>query len=106
AQGREEGLYRDAVVSEADRLRSVEVLPTAVNEQGAQCPICGSDLADLDPTSADLRSALTEVRLQLADLDAARPRLRDALGHVDEHLANLRDQLRALETAASQLAGS
>lgn len=106
AQGREEGLYRDAVVSEADRLRSVEVLPTAANEQGTQCPICGSNLADSDPISADLRSALSEVRSQLADLDAARPRLRDALGHVDNHLANLRDQLRALEAAASQLAGS
>lgn len=104
-QGREEGLYREAVATEADRLRSVEVLPPPAGEEATQCPICGSTLADADPTSSDLRRALTEVRSQLADLDPARPRLRDALGHVDDHLSNLRQQLRALENAAGQLAG-
>jgi hypothetical protein len=106
AQGRGEVTYHDAVISQVDRLSSINILPAAPQDDGSHCPICGSVLSELDATSADLQSALLQVRAQLADLEAARPRLREALGQIDDRLAEMRDELRALEQTAAQLATS
>jgi septal ring factor EnvC (AmiA/AmiB activator) len=106
AESQEEGPYSSAVGSQVDRLASVELLPSTGNDNAAECPICGSVLNQLDPTSAELRTALLQVRSQLADIEAARPKLRDSLRRLDDHITNLRDQLRALEQGAAELAAS
>jgi hypothetical protein len=106
AESQEEGPYSSAVGSQVDRLASVELLPSTSNDNAAECPICGSVLNQLDPTSAELRTALLQVRSQLADIEAARPKLRDSLRRLDDHITNLRDQLRALEQGAAELAAS
>lgn len=106
AESQEEGPYRGAVGSQVDRLSSVELLPPTNNDNAAVCPVCGSVLGKLDPTAAALRNALLQVRSQLADIEAARPRLRDSLQRLDDRIANVRDQLRALEQVALDLAAS
>jgi Protein of unknown function (DUF3732) len=103
-EGREEGVYRDAVATQADRLASVEILPSEGDPMS--CPVCGSKLSEPDPSAAELRNAVLEVRGQLTELEAARPKRRDALAELDQNIATMREQLRALERAAADLASS
>jgi uncharacterized protein DUF3732 len=103
-EGREEGVYRNAVATQAARLASVEILPS--DGDPMSCPVCGSTLSEPDPSVAELRSAVLEVRGQLTELAAAHPKRRDALAELDQQIVDMREQLRALERAAADLASS
>lgn len=105
-QSREQDSYAAAVTAQSDRLSSLEVLPEGEAEDSDACPVCGSLLAQPDPTPSQLREAVLEVETQLRELTGANPRLRDAIQEVDERLATLRDELRALELAATNLSAS
>jgi hypothetical protein len=98
-QATDEGAYESAVSIEADRLRAIEIIPSLKSTGTAACPVCGSDLGELDPSIADLRRAVDEVTSQLDLVTAVRPRRSAALGDLDREIERQREQLRGVEAA-------
>lgn len=105
--------FTGAVTVQTARLASLNLLglPSDDNSARAQgsnaeqspCPLCGSALAEPDPTPAQLRQSLQQLNDQLSGVDAARPARRAALQELDEQATSLRNQLRAAEAALQSL---
>lgn len=104
-QGEEDG-YRSAVSAQVDRLLSLDLLPSSdetADSSTSQCPLCLSELGSPDPSVDDLHDTLDVLRRQLLGVEAARPARRLALVQLDTRSADLRDQLRVVETALRAL---
>jgi hypothetical protein len=71
----------------------------------ADCPLCGSELAEADPAVNQLEASIRELSEQLQDVQAARPARRGASTRIDERSAAAREQLRAVEGALQALSG-
>jgi energy-coupling factor transporter ATP-binding protein EcfA2 len=97
--------FEDAVSTQTARLASLRLLDLAADhsESLTACALCGSTLADADPSVADLEQHLRRLSDQLAGIEAARPARRTALTILDERTAELRGELRTTETALRQL---
>jgi DNA repair exonuclease SbcCD ATPase subunit len=104
-EGADELDYTRAVESQLTRLYSLNLLGDGDGD-GASCAVCGSELPEPDPTSADLRAAVEQLQSQLVDVEAARPRREAVLAELDAHGQELREQLRGTEAALSGLAST
>ena len=93
--------YASAVRTQAARLTSLNLLKLHDDASSvpAPCPVCGSELAEPDPTAQDLKHSLEQLNNALEGIDAARPARRAALERVDERLNAVRTQLRTTEGA-------
>ncbi|MGI5214878.1 DUF3732 domain-containing protein [Plantactinospora sp. CA-290183] len=108
--------FAGAVRVQTARLASLNLLGLPTNGQAAPasrthdgaepCPLCGSLLAEPDPTPEQLRQSLVQLNNQLSGVDAARPARREALQALDERATSLRNQLRAAEGAIQSLTAS
>ncbi|RAX48094.1 DUF3732 domain-containing protein [Arthrobacter sp. AQ5-05] len=105
------GRFLTAVEKQRSRLTSLKLLPdlsdTPHTDRGEHfqfdCPACGSDLQDPDPTASALRNSLESLNRQIGDLSGARPAQRQALTELDTRAESLREQLRALDVALRNL---
>ncbi|MEU3628899.1 DUF3732 domain-containing protein [Amycolatopsis coloradensis] len=104
--------YAGAVRTQTARLASLNLLGLPRDEPDksqsladghSACPVCGSELADPDPTPAQLRRSLQRLNDQLTGVEAARPARRTALQAIDEQTSSIRSQLRAAESAIQSL---
>lgn len=105
-QGEEDG-YRSAVSAQVDRLLSLDLVPVSdetADSNPSQCPLCLSELDEPDPSADDLHGTLDLLRSQLLGVEAARPARRVALTQLDVRAAELRDQLRVVESALRSVA--
>ncbi|WP_097965263.1 DUF3732 domain-containing protein [Streptomyces sp. or20] len=97
--------FEGAVRTQTARLTSLHLLgltPDGSNPITA-CALCGSTMADPDPSVADLDQHLRQLSSQLSGIEAARPARRAALTALDERSDDLRGQLRTVEAALRQL---
>lgn len=106
--------YSAAVRTQTARLTSLNLLGTASSENHQErdsdprvtCVVCGSTLEDPDPSAAELDRSLRSLRTQLAGIDSVRPARRTALTALDEYAADLRVQLRTVESAIRSITAS
>jgi hypothetical protein len=108
--------YRGAVEVQVGRLTSLNLLPPIPQPSAAPadpqqaggpdpaCPLCGSELAEPDPTVREMQETLEQLQRQLVGIDEARPARRAALSGLDDRGAILRDELRAVDAALRALA--
>jgi hypothetical protein len=100
--------YQGAVRAQVGRLTSLNLLPRSSSQPDDDatqhaCPVCGSALAEPDPTPDDMQRALEGLQRQLVGIDQARPARRTALTSLNNRTAELRDQLRAVDAALRAL---
>ena len=105
--GTDEASYAGVVGQQLSRLRSLELLPVAAHEPTSQtCPVCGTDLADPDPTVRDLRAVAEQLGGQLRTVQAADPRRRSALDDLQRRAEELRVELREIDAQLEALTAS
>jgi hypothetical protein len=106
-EGANELDYTRAVETQLTRLSSLDLLGSDGGDaDSTHCVVCGSELSEPDPTSAELRGAVEQLQAQLADVQAARPRREAVLAELSAHAEKLREQLRGTEAALSGLAAT
>lgn len=103
--GSEDG-YEQAVEAQVSRLRALEAVPRRSSAEATenQCPACGGEVAEADPTVQGMQNMLTQLRLQLDGVQVSRPRRAGALRELESRSRLATEQLRALEEALTQLA--
>jgi Protein of unknown function (DUF3732) len=102
-QARDERGYEAAVRTGTSRLASLGLLSLESDGHSSQCPVCGSVLAEPDPTVEQLRATLDGLHSQLQSVQTSVPRRATALTRLDLHADELRQTLRSLDTALSAL---
>ncbi|WP_343240620.1 MULTISPECIES: DUF3732 domain-containing protein [unclassified Streptomyces] len=97
--------FEGAVRTQTARLASLHLLGLTPDSSSplTTCALCGSTMADPDPSVADLDQHLRRLSDQLNGIEAARPARRAALTVLDERADDLRGQLRTVEAALRQL---
>ncbi len=105
-EGANELDYTHAVETQLVRLSSLDLLGSGGGDDGTYCVVCGSELSEPDPTSAELRTAVDHLQMQLDDVEATRPRREAVLADLDARADEVREQLRGTEAAISGLAST
>lgn len=96
--------YAEALHQHAGRLTSLDLLgPVDESRSGDECPACGQELSQPDPTVDQLRASFTSISTKIEDLAAAAPRRQQAITALDARSADLREQLTAGEAALAAL---
>lgn len=105
------GQFLTAVEKQRSRLTSLQLLSdfrdTPHTDRGEHhrfdCPACGSNLQDPDPTASALQNSLESLKRQIGELSGARPSQRQALAELDTRAESLREQLRAVDVTLRNL---
>lgn len=98
----DEAQYDGTVGRQVARLHSLDLLGD--NEGSvAECPICGSHLAEEDPSIDELRQAAEELQVQVGRYALAQPRRTQALADLSDRTTELRDELRGVDEAISAI---
>lgn len=105
-----------ALTQQEGRLSALARLPSATDGDAAStpaeqtsnldndaCPACGQQLTEPDPTADALRASLLQLREQVGAIRNARPAQRRAITELDARAEELRGQLRAAQTALTDL---
>lgn len=101
--------FVSALRQQESRLTSLNLVLPRDESQGpehaaaTECPACGSQLQDADPTAGVLRQSLEDLRSQIGSLTGARPAQRRALDALDARAETLREELRVVEGALQDL---
>ncbi|MFE2129187.1 DUF3732 domain-containing protein [Streptomyces amritsarensis] len=95
--------YSGAVARGMSRLSALNLVPDGFPGEHS-CPLCGNELAEPDPTVADMHTTLTDLRGQLDSVQTVQPRREQALREIELHATRLREQLRGIEGALSIIA--
>jgi hypothetical protein len=95
--------YTGAVARGMSRLSALNLVPDAFPGE-RNCPLCGSELDEPDPTLADMHTTLEDLRSQLDSVQAVQPRREQALREIEQTASRLREQLRGIEGALSIIA--
>ncbi|MGW3811551.1 DUF3732 domain-containing protein [Micromonospora sp. NPDC005113] len=91
--------YQTAVRAGVARLQSLDLMHPD-NLVGANtCPICGGGLAESDPEIGELRQTLDDLRDQLRAVETAQPSRVAALGELDRSSDSIRQELRSVDAA-------
>lgn len=102
--------YADGLRVQRGRLASLGLIPKGRRKPDDpdphSCPMCAAPLNTPDPTVADLFESVLQVDRQLSDVEAGQPRRAQALAAIDREATDLRDQVRAVELALSNLGDS
>jgi hypothetical protein len=97
--------FTAALSQQESRLTPLRLLPDLAVGGGDEpqeqydCPACGSQLDDPDPTARALQRSLEELRAQVGSLTTARPARRRAVAELDAQAEDLREQLRVAQQA-------
>lgn len=95
--------YTGAVTRGMSRLSALNLVPDGFPGEHS-CPLCGNELAEPDPTIADMHTTLADLRGQLDSVQPVQPRREQALREIEQTAARLREQLRGIEGALSVVA--
>ncbi|MFD8992714.1 DUF3732 domain-containing protein [Streptomyces goshikiensis] len=95
--------YSGAVTRGISRLSALSLVPDHFPGEHS-CPLCGNELAEPDPTVADMHTTLDDLRSQLDTVQAVQPRREQALREIEQTATGLREQLRGIEGALSIIA--
>lgn len=96
--------YSGAVARGMSRLSALSLVPDGFPGEHS-CPLCGSELAEPDPTVGDMHTTLEDLRGQLDSVRAVQPRREQALRDIEQTAIRLREELRGVEGALSIVAG-
>lgn len=101
-----EGGYEAAIAQQAQRLRSVELLPPVDDSRSDVCPVCNQALDDSDPTTAQLTARLEDLTAELEAIALVQPGREKALSAVSLQIKAVRERLTSVEEAlaATELA--
>jgi hypothetical protein len=91
--------YQTAVRTGVGRLQSLNLMSPADSVGADTCPMCGSGLAESDPGIDELRQTLDDLRDQLRAVETAQPRRVAALGELDQRSDGIRQELRSVGAA-------
>ncbi|MFJ7189566.1 DUF3732 domain-containing protein [Streptomyces bacillaris] len=95
--------YSGAVARGMSRLSALKLVPDGFPGEHS-CPLCGNELAEPDPTVADMHATLADLRGQLDSVQTVQPRREQALREIEQTATRLREQLRGIEGALSIIA--
>lgn len=95
--------YSGAVARGMSRLSALNLVPDGFPGEHS-CPLCGNELAEPDPTIADMYTTLEDLRGQLDSVQAVQPRREHALREIEQTAMRLREELRGIEGALSIIA--
>lgn len=95
----DETAYQGVVRRQSERLRSLELLGDSDADDADACPMCGSHLAEPDPTVTELREAAAALQVQAGAFALAPPRRREALAATVTRADQLRGQIRTIDEA-------
>ncbi|MBM7443096.1 DUF3732 domain-containing protein [Streptomyces sp. HB132] len=95
--------YSGAVARGMSRLSALSLVPDGFPGEH-NCPLCGNELAEPDPTVGDMHATLEDLRGQLDTVQAVQPRREQALREIELTATRLREQLRGVEGALSVIA--
>ncbi|KOG46253.1 hypothetical protein ADK75_27605 [Streptomyces virginiae] len=95
--------YSGAVARGMSRLTALNLVPDAFPGEH-NCPVCGNELAEPDPTVTDMHTTLEVLRGQLDNVQTVQPRREQALREIEQTATRLREQLRGVEGALSIIA--
>ncbi|GAB3533828.1 hypothetical protein GCM10027403_08460 [Arthrobacter tecti] len=93
-----EGGYDAAIAQQLQRLRSVNLLPTA-SISAEICPVCSQTTTDRDPTASQLRSRLSDLKAELETMAAVHPGRQKALSEISSAVERTRERLISVESA-------
>lgn len=108
-ESRAAGEFVSALRQQESRLTSLNLVPPNTESHGpahavtTECPACGSQLQDADPTAEVLRRSLEDLRSQIGSLTGARPAQRRSLNALDAQAETLREEFRVVEGALQDL---
>ena len=91
--------YQTAVRAGIGRLQSLDLMRPNDLVGANTCPMCGSGLAESDPEIGELRQTLDDLRDQLRAVESAQPRRVAALGELDRSSDDTRQELRSVDAA-------
>lgn len=86
--------FDDAIGEQAERLKSVEIFPTNLQETDA-CPLCGSDHAA--PLAKGLRESLNALENDLKQVESSRPRLAGRLIELNQRTVAARQKVQSIQ---------
>ncbi len=104
---RESDDYQGELGEQVARLTSLDLLGAGSQEhdhvtEGA-CPVCGSVLAEADPTVDELRSAVGALSGELAEAEGTVPRRREELERLEQEAEAIRARVRAIAASIDEL---
>lgn len=91
--------YDAAIAKQAQRLRSIELVPALKTADSGVCPVCSQRLHDEDPTAAQMTARLNRLSQELEALALAQPGRQKALTAVTEQIHSGRERLVSVEAA-------
>lgn len=86
--------FDEAVGEQAERLKSVEIVPAGLQETDT-CPLCGSRHAA--PLAKSLRESLNALENDLKQVESSRPRLAGRLAELDQRTAAARQKVQSIQ---------
>lgn len=94
-----DGGYDGAIAKQLQRLRSVNLLPSAHAHGTDVCPVCMQALADSDPTTTQLTNRLSDLTTELESLALAQPGRQKAIAAIAADIQLNRERLVSVEAA-------
>jgi hypothetical protein len=104
-EGTQEREYQRVLETQRSRLSSSLETPPSSDPQPDElvCPICLSRLSDPDPTVEQLRAAADRLRAAIGDELSVQPQREAALAELDEQAQQIRERLRGVVSALTEL---
>ena len=100
---RDEAQFEGVVGQQISRLRSLELVGNHADEETTECPICGTRLAEPDPTLGELMQAATHLKAQAGSFGLAKPRRLQALEAVRDQSERIRSEIHGVQEAIDAL---
>lgn len=90
----ESGNFAEAVGEQADRLRSIEIIPAGATGSDA-CPLCGSDHSN--PQAGELRASLEALQDEIHSVESQRPIIIGRLAVLEHQVAQVRQRVNSIQ---------
>ena len=99
----ESGNFDAAVGEQAERLKSIEILPPGLQQKDA-CPLCGGGHST--PLTQKLRLDLATLEDELRSVESTRPRLAGRLADLEQRAAGSRQKVQSIQHRLRTVVGA
>lgn len=86
--------FDEAMGEQAERLKSIDIMPTGLIEVDA-CPLCGSSHST--PTSKGLRDSLHALEHELKKVESYRPRVEGRLAELEQRVSGAKQKVQQIQ---------